>query len=71
MASVAAGEGHSLCLGFDGTVWAWGLGNEGQLGHEVIAGVVKESLHALRPIVLYEPKRVASLKPGALPTEQR
>jgi len=30
---VAAGGGHSVALGTDGTVWTWGLNNFGQLGH--------------------------------------
>jgi alpha-tubulin suppressor-like RCC1 family protein len=30
---VAAGFDHSLALRSDGTVWAWGLGNPGQLGN--------------------------------------
>ncbi len=29
---VAAGGWHSLALGEDGTVWAWGMNNNGQLG---------------------------------------
>lgn len=32
IASMAAGENHSLALQKDGTVWAWGRNNEGQLG---------------------------------------
>ena len=30
--SIAAGKDHSLALKTDGTVWAWGLDSEGQLG---------------------------------------
>jgi len=30
--AIAAGEVHSLALKSDGTVWAWGLNNRGQLG---------------------------------------
>jgi len=30
--AVAAGENHSLALRYDGTVWAWGLNDRGQLG---------------------------------------
>ncbi len=30
---VAGGYQHSLALRSDGTVWTWGIGNAGQLGH--------------------------------------
>ncbi|MCI4397454.1 MAG: hypothetical protein JHC34_01310, partial [Acidobacteria bacterium] len=30
--AIAAGEAHSLALQSDGTVWAWGANNYGQLG---------------------------------------
>jgi alpha-tubulin suppressor-like RCC1 family protein len=30
--SVAAGSGHSLAIKTDGTLWAWGLNGDGQLG---------------------------------------
>ncbi len=30
--AIAAGQGHSLALKNDGTVWAWGLNQDGQLG---------------------------------------
>ena len=33
---VAAGDGHNLALLADGTVWAWGLNNYGQLGDNTV-----------------------------------
>jgi len=30
---VAAGEAHSLCVAEDGSVWSWGFGAQGVLGH--------------------------------------
>ena len=30
---VAAGEAHSLAVGYDGTLWAWGSNAFGQLGN--------------------------------------
>jgi|GEM_PF-530121 len=32
VSSIAAGDDHSLALKIDGTVWAWGEDNDGQLG---------------------------------------
>jgi len=32
VAAVAAGYHHSLAVGTDGTVWAWGFNHRGQLG---------------------------------------
>ena len=32
VAAIGAGIGHSLAIKSDGTVWAWGLNNSGQLG---------------------------------------
>jgi len=32
VSAIAAGRGHSLALRANGTVWAWGRGEEGQLG---------------------------------------
>jgi alpha-tubulin suppressor-like RCC1 family protein len=32
VATVAAGRNHALAVKFDGTVWAWGLNDNGQLG---------------------------------------
>ena len=36
--SVASGASHSLALKNDGTVWAWGYNNYGQLGYNVLGG---------------------------------
>jgi len=30
---VAAGGYHSVALGTEGSVWTWGIGNQGRLGH--------------------------------------
>lgn len=36
--AVAAGSEHSLALRSDGTVWAWGANDEGQLGSGAVSG---------------------------------
>jgi alpha-tubulin suppressor-like RCC1 family protein len=36
--SIAGGEGHSLALKSDGTVWAWGGNYFGQLGDGTTTG---------------------------------
>ncbi|MFC2166996.1 PKD domain-containing protein [Acidobacteriota bacterium] len=41
--AIEAGDGHSLALKSDGTVWAWGRNHVGQLG----IGVVDDSAHDL------------------------
>ena len=32
MPKIAAGDGHTVAIKSDGTLWAWGLNNYGQLG---------------------------------------
>ncbi len=36
-AAVSAGDGHSAALAEDGTLWTWGSGSNGRLGHGEIA----------------------------------
>ena len=36
--AIAGGGAHSLALKSDGTVWAWGLNNDGQLGDNTTTG---------------------------------
>lgn len=64
MVSCAAGAAHSLALASDGSLFTWGSGKYGQLGHS--------SLHAVhimmpeQPIVLATPHKIASLEPNML-----
>ena len=39
VAAVAAGVDHSVALRVDGTVWTWGAGQFGQLGHGAMAEI--------------------------------
>ncbi len=41
IAAIAAGRRHSLALGQDGTVWAWGANSNGQLGDGTMIGHLK------------------------------
>lgn len=62
--SCAAGANHSMALASDGSLFTWGGGKYGQLGHA--------SLHAVnvmvpdQPIVLATPHKIAALEPGNL-----
>ena len=46
--SVSAGVQHSLALKNDGTVWAWGLNGNGQLGND-------STTHSLVPVQVKDP----------------
>ncbi|MBE3551165.1 MAG: hypothetical protein IMX03_08080 [Brockia lithotrophica] len=45
---ISAGSGHSLALLPDGTVWAWGLNDSGQLGNSQVG--VGEKSHSATPV---------------------
>jgi alpha-tubulin suppressor-like RCC1 family protein len=50
--AVAAGDKHSLALGADGTVWAWGDNQLGQVGQGFFSAPATPSLPAARPVLL-------------------
>jgi len=56
--SVAAGAGHSLALAQDGTVWAWGRNDRGQLGDG-------STTDRNTPVRVSIPGRIVSLAAGA------
>lgn len=69
VASIAAGENHSVALTDAGQVWTWGSGSQGQLGHEIIAKSVKE-----RPgfeVGSKQPRPLLQLDPGICPLQDR
>ena len=67
--AVAAGHSHSAALGSDGTVWTWGSGRLGQLGHEVIADFMAANNDPL--VTLPVPQALCSLDPAKLLPDHR
>jgi hypothetical protein len=45
-ASIAAGDNHTIAIKSNGTLWAWGMGNYGQLGNDSL-------LHSPTPVQEY------------------
>lgn len=65
--SAAAGESHSLALAADGSLYTWGDGRYGQLGHPQL-----QNLAIMGPSVLVPmPQKIARLDPGPLLPENR
>ncbi|KAK9805565.1 hypothetical protein WJX72_005277 [[Myrmecia] bisecta] len=62
--SAAAGKAHSLALASDGSLWTWGDGRHGQLGHEQLAQFM--ALHNNPPVAVPVPQKVKSLLPDKL-----
>jgi len=55
--AVAAGEAHSMALKFDGTVWAWGRNDSGQLGNGT-------GVRSLTPVQAFDLRGVESIDVG-------
>ncbi|WP_244224687.1 hypothetical protein [Corallococcus sicarius] len=49
VSGIAVGEGHSLALLSDGSVWSWGDNSSGQLGHGIPAFAVVPERSLLLP----------------------
>jgi alpha-tubulin suppressor-like RCC1 family protein len=62
--SCAAGATHSLALASDGSLFTWGGGKYGQLGHPALQNV--NILVPDQPIVLATPHKIAALEPATL-----
>ena len=58
--AVSAGAGHSLALAADGSVWSWGDGDYGKLGH----GVEQDQLLP-KKVEAFAGKRVVAVSAGA------
>lgn len=65
--STAAGVAHSVALASDGTLFTWGDGRYGQLGHPAL-----ETLqYAVENIALAKPWKLATLEPRMLKPHER
>jgi E3 ubiquitin-protein ligase HERC3 len=67
--SAAAGVGHSLALASDGSLFTWGDGSHGQLGHSQLQHMAGAMLNA--PITMLVPQKIARLDPTGLTPENR
>lgn len=67
--SAAAGAAHSVALASDGSLYTWGDGSYGQLGHEQLQ--VMAAPHSHNTLILPLPQKVASLNPATLAPESR
>jgi E3 ubiquitin-protein ligase HERC3 len=67
--SAAAGKAHSLALAADGTLFSWGHGKSGQLGHSQLHTLVP--FMAQHAIVVPAPQKVDELEPSRLESGKR
>ncbi len=66
--SAAAGSQHSVALASDGSLFTWGDGSSGQLGHSQLHGM---AMVAQNNVQLLLPQKIARLDPGNLPPDSR
>ncbi|KAG1671551.1 hypothetical protein FOA52_011273 [Chlamydomonas sp. UWO 241] len=70
--SVAAGAAHSIALASDGSLYTWGDGSRGQLGHDALqAMALPLSATQTTTIVLLLPQKITCLDPCVLSPEHR
>jgi alpha-tubulin suppressor-like RCC1 family protein len=67
--SCAAGKSHSLALVSDGTLFTWGDGQHGQLGHPHLTNLY--GWQHPDDMLLLQPMRLQELAPSSLPAVQR
>lgn len=67
--SAAAGATHSVALTSDGSLYTWGDGSHGQLGHEQLQ--IMAAPRCQNTIILPLPQKVATLDPTMLAPENR
>lgn len=66
--SAAAGSKHSVALASDGSLFTWGSGSRGQLGHSHLQQL---PVHAAVPIVILQPTKISRLDPANLSSDNR
>lgn len=67
--SVATGAAHSAALASDGSVYTWGDGSRGQLGHQQLQAIAVPCIQ--NTILLLLPQKIACLNPSLLSPENR
>lgn len=67
--SAAAGASHSVALASDGSLYTWGDGTRGQLGHSQLQAMAMPP--ALNTIILLLPQKISRLDPCSLSPENR
>lgn len=67
--SVAAGAAHSMALASDGSLFTWGDGSMGQLGHSQLQQVAGQA--PVAPVTMHTPVKITRLDPSALAPENR
>ncbi|KAG1660841.1 hypothetical protein FOA52_008952 [Chlamydomonas sp. UWO 241] len=69
--SAAAGAAHSVALASDGSLFTWGDGSHGQLGHYQLHSMALANADAQNSITLLLPQKIVRLDPCALSPENR
>ncbi len=68
--SSAAGNAHSMALASDGSLFTWGDGSRGQLGHSQLQSLAA-MMPANNPITMPSAQKIARLDPVGLSPENR
>lgn len=68
--SSAAGAAHSMALASDGSLFTWGDGSRGQLGHSQLQGLAA-MIPNNTPVTMPTPQRISRLDPTLLSPENR
>ncbi|KAJ9528699.1 hypothetical protein QJQ45_020596 [Haematococcus lacustris] len=68
--SAAAGSAHSLALASDGSLFTWGDGSHGQLGHSQLQHIAA-MMPANNPITMPSAQKISRLDPASLSPDNR